>query len=86
MSDATLLTLVRRMLSKVKELLGISQRDSFPRTLAILAQYPICPEVVGYFLQKLQDLNMLRVEGEPNELAFVFESGDISVCRFYWHG
>ena len=51
MSDATLLTLVRRMLSKVKELLGISQRDSFPRTLAILAQYPICPEVVGYFAE-----------------------------------
>jgi hypothetical protein len=24
---------------------------------------------------KLQDLDMLRVEGEPNELAFVFESG-----------
>ena len=51
MSEATLLTLVGRTLSKVKELLGISQRDSFPRTLAILAQYPICPEVVGYFAE-----------------------------------
>jgi hypothetical protein len=26
-------------------------------------------------LQKLQDLDMLRVEGEPNELAFALESG-----------